>query len=416
MTREHYIPFNKEFLLEQQLTVFAKDSKKTDDFRKLFDIIEHYFHYEAFNLNRNLKQNYALFDPDLSLKERENFIGKSDFNVFKKTLLTVLEQGNYRRIDQETLDKAFEDSDLIGLKLSIDFNAYKDYELYVRGHHKAKEKMRKYFFWKKEIEIEYYDRVLIYLHYSEADYIKEKKVKLGKMPIEPGSVALKIFKRVPKNDLETIFPNAIPRMSTKDKLLFWVPGIGGGISLLSTTVIPALIGMYAAYQSGEAIDLLNSKASLNQGLIALGILSLYLFRQYSNFVNKRIKYSKILSDSLYFKNLGNNSGAFYSLLNSSEEEVLKETILAYTFLYKTEYPITAEELDNQIESWFTTTLNANLDFDVQDALLKLKTMGLAVESNGKWSVIPLDEALVTVDSLWDNVFDYNQKIEVSEYI
>ncbi|WP_202703437.1 TMEM143 family protein [Flavobacterium sp. UGB4466] len=416
MTREHYIPFNKEFLLEQQLTVFAKDSKKTDDFRKLFDIIEHYFHYEAFNLNRNLKQNYALFDPDLSLKERENFIGKSDFNVFKKTLLTVLEQGNYRRIDQETLDKAFEDSDLIGLKLSIDFNAFKDYELYVRGHHKAKEKIRKYFFWKKEIEIEYYDRVLIYLHYSEADYIKEKKVKLGKMPIEPGSVALKIFKRVPKNDLETIFPNAIPRMSTKDKLLFWVPGIGGGISLLSTTVIPALIGMYAAYQSGEAIDLLNSKASLNQGLIALGILSLYLFRQYSNFVNKRIKYSKILSDSLYFKNLGNNSGAFYSLLNSSEEEVLKETILAYTFLYKTEYPITAEELDNQIESWFTTTLNANLDFDVQDALLKLKTMKLAVESNGKWSVIPLDEALVTVDSLWDNVFDYNQKIEVSEYI
>ncbi|GIQ57556.1 hypothetical protein Flavo103_06920 [Flavobacterium collinsii] len=409
MTREHYIPFNKEFLLEQQLSTFADDSKKVDNFKKLFDIIEHYFHYEAFNLNRNLKQNYAQFDPDLSPKERKSFRGKSDFTIFKKTLLTVLEQGNYRRIDQETLDKAFEDSDLIGLKLSIDFNAFKDYELYVRGHHKAKEKIKKYFFWKKEIEIEYYDRVLIYLHYSEEDYIKEKKVKLGKMPIEPGSVALKIFKRVPKNDLETIFPNAIPRMSTTDKLFFWVPGIGGGISLLSTTVIPALIGMYAAYQSGETIDLLNSKASLNQGLIALGILSLYLFRQYSNFVNKKIKYSKILSDSLYFKNLGNNSGAFYSLLNSSEEEVLKETILAYTFLFKAEFPITANELDTQIESWFTTKLNTDLDFDVQDALLKLKDMGLGIESNGKWSVLSLDQSLSTIDALWDNVFDYNQK-------
>ncbi|CAA9201611.1 TMEM143 family protein [Flavobacterium collinsii] len=409
MTREHYIPFNKEFLLEQQLSTFADDSKKVDDFKKLFDIIEHYFHYESFNLNRNLKQNYAQFDPDLSPKERKSFRGKSDFTIFKKTLLTVLEQGNYHRIDQETLDKAFEDSDLIGLKLSIDFNAFKDYELYVRGHHKAKEKIKKYFFWKKEIEIEYYDRVLIYLHYSEEDYIKEKKVKLGKMPIEPGSVALKIFKRVPKNDLETIFPNAIPRMSTTDKLFFWVPGIGGGISLLSTTVIPALIGMYAAYQSGETIDLLNSKASLNQGLIALGILSLYLFRQYSNFVNKKIKYSKILSDSLYFKNLGNNSGAFYSLLNSSEEEVLKETILAYTFLFKAEFPITANELDTQIESWFTTKLNTDLDFDVQDALLKLKDMGLGIESNGKWSVLSLDQSLSTIDALWDNVFDYNQK-------
>ena len=409
MTREHYIPFNKEFLLEQQITTFVKDKKNVDDFKKLFDIIEHYYHYEAFNLNRNLKQNYALFDPDLSLKERKNFIGKSDFSVFKKTLLTVLNQGNYTRVDQETLDKAFKDSDLIGLKLSIDFNAFQDFELYVRGHHKSKEKVKKYFFWKKEIEIEYYDRVLIYLHYNDTYFLKEKKVKSGKMPIEPGSVVLKIFKRVPKNDIETIFPNAIPRMSTTDKLLLWIPGIFGGVSLLSAKVIPALIMMYDAYQTGETIDLLNSKTSLNQGLIALGILSAYCFRQYNNFVNKKIKYSKILSDSLYFKNLGNNSGAFYSLLNSSEEEVLKETILAYTFLYKSDKPLTADELDSQIESWFETKLNTELDFNVKDALLKLKNIGLGIENNGKWQVITLKDALIKIDELWDNVFDYNQK-------
>jgi len=409
MTREHYIPFNKEFLLEQQINTFAEDQEKVNDFKKLFDIIEHYFHYEAFNLNRNLKQNYALFDPDLSLKERKGFIGKSDFSVFKETLLTVLEQGNYIRIDQETLHKAFQDSDLIGLKLSIDFNAFQDYELYVRGHHKSKEKVKKYFFWKKEIEIEYYDRVMIYLHYNDTHFLKQNKVKLGKMPIEPGSVVLKIFKRVPKNDIETIFPNAIPRMSTTDKLLLWVPGIFGGISLLSAKVIPALINMYDAYESGETIDLLDSKTSLNQGLIALGILSLYLFRQYNNFVNKKIKYSKILSDSLYFKNLGNNSGAFYSLLNSSEEEVLKETILAYTFLYKSNKPLTAEELDSQIESWFETNLKTDLDFNVKNALAKLKNIGLGIEINEKWQVLPLDQALIKIDELWDSVFEYNQQ-------
>ncbi|MEA9414867.1 TMEM143 family protein [Flavobacterium sp. PL02] len=404
MNREHYIPFNKEFLLEQQIATFSEDQKKVDDFIKLFDIIEHYYHYEAFNLNRNLKQNYALFDPDLSPKERESFIGKSDFSVFKETLVTVLEHGNYSRIEKETLDKAFKDSDLIGLNLAIDFNAFKDYELYVRGNHKAKEKVTKFIFWKKQIEIEYYDRVMIYLNYNDADYLREKKVKLGKMPIEPGSVVLKIFKRVPKNDLETIFPNAIPQMSTTDKLLLWVPGIFGGVSLLSTTVIPALIRMYAAYKSGETLDLLNSKASLNQGLIALGILSAYLFRQYSNFVNKKIKYSKMLSDSLYFKNLGNNSGAFYSLLNSSEEEVLKETILAYAFLERSKNPLTADELDYQIESWFMTKLNTDLDFDVNDALLKLKNIGLGIETNGKWEVILLDKALIKVDELWNSVF------------
>lgn len=409
MTREHYIPFNKEFLLEQQITAFAKDSNKIDDFKKLFDIIEHYYHYESFNLNRNLKQNYSLFDPDLSEKEREGFIGKSDFSVFKNTLLTVLERGNYHRIDKETLEVAFKESDLIGLDLSIDFNAFKDYELYVRGHHKAKEKITKYIFWKKEVEIEYYDRVMIFLNYNEADYLSEKKVKLGKMPIDPGSIALKIFKRVPKNDLETIFPNAIPKMSLKDKLLLWVPGIFGGLSLLSAKVIPALINMYGAYETREAIDLLNSKTSLNQGLIALGILSAYCFRQYNNFVNKKIRYSKMLSDSLYFKNLGNNSGAFYSLLNSSEEEALKETILAYSFLSRSQYPLTAEELDLQIEAWFASALKTELDFDVNDALFKLKNIGIGIETSGKWSVIPLNEALIKIDELWDGVFDYNER-------
>lgn len=407
MKREQYIPFDKEFLLEQQLAEYTVDKKETEDFKKLFDILEHYFHYESFHLTRKLKQNYALFDPDLRPQERAGFIGKSDLAIFKETLLETLNRSKYNLVEQETLDEALKSSDLIGLNLAIDFDAFKDYRLYVRGQHKAKENIPRLFFWKKEIEIEYYDRVLIYLNYKKEDYFKEKKVRLDKMPIDPGCIILKIFKRVPKNDLETIFPNAIPKMSTTDKLLFWIPAIGGGISLLSTQVIPALVGMYGAYKSGEALDLLNSKTSLNHGLIALAVLGAYLFRQYSSFVNKKIRYSKMLSDSLYFKNVGNNSGAFYSLLNSSEEEEFKETILAYAFLNRSKTALTAEELDNQIESWFKTKLHTDLDFDVEDALLKLKNIGLGLETNGKWEVIPTHQALVRIDELWDGVFEYN---------
>jgi hypothetical protein len=409
MKKEQYIPFDKGFLLDQQIGEYNSDKKEREDLKRLFEILEHYIHYEAFDLIRKLKQNYALFDPDLNQKERSGFAGKSNFTIFKETLLQVLDRGNYSPVDQDTLQKAFKNSDLIGLKLKIDFNDFKDYGLYVRGHNKTKEKVPKFIFWKKEIEFEYYDRVMIYLNYNDADYFNKKKVKLSKLPFDPGCIVLKIFKRVPKNDLETIFPNAVPKMSTTDKLLFWVPGIGGGISLLSTKVIPALVLMYAAYKSGESLDLLNSKTALNQGLIALGVLGGYLFRQYSSFVNKKIKFSKMLSDSLYFKNLGNNSGAFYSLLNSSEEEVLKETILAYSFLNRSRTPLTTEELDNQIESWFKTKLDADLDFDVEDALLKLKNIGLGIEKNGKWEVIPLDKALIRIDEVWDSIFDYNRK-------
>ncbi len=408
MKREHYIPFDKEYILKKQLTTFSEDPKKIEVFKKLFDIIEHYFHYEAFNHIRDLKQNYAAFNPDLSIKERQDFIGKSDSLIFKKTLQDVFNRANYKRVDKETLDNALKDSDLIGLNLDIDFKFFKEFELYVQGSHTAKEIVRNYFFWKKEIHVEYYDRVVVYLNYKDANYFKDNKVNVDKLLIDPGSIVLKVFKRVPKNDLETVFPNAIPRMSTTDKLLFWIPGIVGTFSLLSTKVIPALLKMDAAYQSGEALDLLNSKTSLTQGLIALGILAAYLFRQYNNFVNKKIKYSKMLSDSLYFKNLGNNSGAFYSLLNSSEEEVFKETLLAYSFLNRSQNPLTAEELDNQIESWFLNELKTDLDFDVKEALSKLKNTGLGFETNGKWNVLPLDKALIRIDEIWDGIFDYNQ--------
>ena len=37
MKREHYIPFDKQFLLELQLEAFAQESTKVEDFKKLFD-------------------------------------------------------------------------------------------------------------------------------------------------------------------------------------------------------------------------------------------------------------------------------------------------------------------------------------------------------------------------------------------
>jgi hypothetical protein len=49
-----------------------------------------------------------------------------------------------------------------------------------------------------------------------------------------------------------------------------------------------------------------------------------------------------------------------------------------------------------------------LDFDVEDALYKLKKIGLGSDVTGKWAVLPLDKALERVDELWDGIFDYHQ--------
>jgi hypothetical protein len=408
MKQEQYIPFDKDFLLEQQIAENIFDEKDAADFKKLFEILEHYFHYDGFNLTQQLKRNFAAFDPDKTKEERLKFVEKSDLDIFKNSLNQVLERGNYNRIEQHTIEAALDNSDLVGLQLNINFDDFKEYAVYVRGSHKTTEKIPRFIFWKQEVEIEHYDRAIIYIEYNDERYFEKKNVNIKNLAFAPGSIILKVFKRVPKNDLETIFPNAVPKMSLKDKLLLWVPALVGGISLLSTKVIPPLIIMYEAYKSGDILDLSKSKTSLTQGLIALGILGAYLFRQYNDYLNKKIKFSKLLSDSLYFKNLGNNSGIFPLLIDVSEEEELKETILAYTFLNKSSEPLTAEELDVRIEQWFKEKFQITIDFDVEDALRKLKTIGLGAETNGKWSALPLEKALVRMDELWDSIFEYNK--------
>ena len=407
MKKENYIPFSKEILLEKQLEQSYTNETDANNFKRLFHILEHYFHYEGFGLNQQLKLNYAHFDPDRLPEERVLYANKSNLNTFHAIFKKVLERGNFEKIDEEVLQNAINASDLVGLNLHIDFEDYDGYYLYARGLTKTKEQVKRFFFWKKEVEIEYYDRVVIYLHYKDTTYFETKKIDPEKLHFDPNSIVLKIFKRVPKNDLETIFPNAEPKMSLKDKLLLWIPAIGGGVPILSTKVIPALMKLGAAYKGGNLLHLQGLKTTLMQSGIALVVLGLYLFRQFKGYQNKKNNFQKMLTDSLYFKNLGNNGGVFHSLIDASEEEEMKETILAYSFLLQNKQPTSADELDQQIESWFKKEFNCELDFDVHDALSKLQHIGLAQVHNGQWIVLPMEKALQRVDEIWDGIFEYN---------
>jgi hypothetical protein len=197
-------------------------------------------------------------------------------------------------------------------------------------------------------------------------------------------------------------------MPLKDKLLLWIPGIGGGVPIITTKVVPALLNIAKAYKSGNILQLEAFKSSLMQGGAALGVLGVYLFRQYKEYKTKINDFHRMLTDSLYFKNLGNNSGVFHSLIDSSEEEEIKESILAYSFLLQNSEPLKAEILDQKIENWFLSEFKVDLDFEVDDALSKLKKIGLASEENGFWKVLPLDDALKCVDNLWDSIFNFNE--------
>ena len=137
------------------------------------------------------------------------------------------------------------------------------------------------------------------------------------------------------------------------------------------------------------------------GVVALGG---YLWKQFNNFKNRKLRFMQALTQNLYFKNLDNNAGVFHRLANDAEEEESKEAILAYYFLLVSEKPLGRSALDRAIESWFETRWDCRIDFEIDDALHKLMALGLVSENQGLLQAVAVDEGIRLLDRRWDDYF------------
>jgi hypothetical protein len=142
-------------------------------------------------------------------------------------------------------------------------------------------------------------------------------------------------------------------------------------------------------------------------LAGLGGLGSYLWKQFSNFKNRKLLFMQSLTQNLYFKSLDNNAGVFYRLIDDAEEEECKEAMLAYYFLLTQGAVVDAQALDEKIEAWFQNRWDCDVDFEVDDALGKLAKLGLADAVTNNLSACALDEACQLLDKRWDEYFAFN---------
>ncbi len=90
--------------------------------------------------------------------------------------------------------------------------------------------------------------------------------------------------------------------------------------------------------------------------------------------------------------MDNNAGVIYRLLDDAEESECKESLLAYYFLLAAQQPLSAQELDQRIEVWFSQRWQYQLDFDIDDALQKLAMLNLAYLDGGYWRICKIQDA------------------------
>lgn len=403
----NFIPFRKHDIVEMCLKDNLLSDQETE-FRHLSSMLSSIYHFEYHNIIESLKDSYALIDPDSDTrKPLATELDKCD--NFSVLLNTLLEKANYERITEDELNQALNESSLFKIRLHVDFDDFEEVLLFCRGESIREEKVPQWLgLSSKTITFINYDRVVVYIRLSK-DYQESK----NSLPFsKPGATLLKLFQNVPKADLEMLFPNTQVRMRTIDKLLIGIPALISGSIVLTTKLGAALIllGSLLGFWFGlsqQPVEL--NKTTILVLLAGMTTLGGYLWKQFSNFKNRKLRFMQSLTQNLYFKNLDNNAGVFHRLANDAEEEEGKEALLAYYFLLTSKPLLSKSELDRQIETWLLEKWHCAIDFEIDDAVTKLLNIGLIKKTDDTLVAISIAEAIRVLDQRWDNYFTHDNK-------
>ena len=150
----------------------------------------------------------------------------------------------------------------------------------------------------------------------------------------------------------------------------------------------------------------------------------FAFKQYTSYKNKQVKFQKNVTETLFYRNIANNSGVFKYLIDVAEEEECKEIILAYYHLLISPTHLTPSQLDDRIETWMSEKFGTVINYDIDNPIRNLAEIEAKIkhgegttyavkqvallkrDRDDRCRVLPLSEAKQVMDSLWDNLFNY----------
>lgn len=400
--RNYFIPFTREQITKMLLDKGKLDKDQFEKFEQFCLLLNSIFHFEFHRDLEELKSTYRTFNPDIEItaKEIDNPNISRTEDKFSDTLAKTLNEGNFEKVSNEDLHAAMEEEGIFPVSCVVDFDAFEYYEIYYQGTRTSKDEIKTWIpFKSKEIEFKLYDRIIFFYKVKNQEFF-ESNPKTNKPGI-PGKIYIKFFRNIPESDLEMIFPNPKPEMKFIHKMQIFLPLLAGFGVLIQKTIIGPKF-----YNTGTN----PLEEGLGYGLIALLIvLGGYVLRTFLGYKNVVQSFLGEIAQSLYFKDKGNNQGVFSMLIDSAEEQECKEALMAYYFLLTTKKKMNQDHLDDNIEEWLDQDYDTKIDFEIDDALIKLDKLGLmSQDKDGLLTVVSIDKALEKLDYIWDNYFKYNK--------
>jgi len=412
--REKFLPVTRHALLDR-LTAPALWPKGDHAHARRFMRYLDYWRRHGYSVKLlDLEQLYEPFSPDTDLLQTRRFSPEERVAMQKRLtarMAELLEQGNFTCVDPKDFHIILTKDSHYGLDLQVDTDAFEELLIFYRGAATVTERRRDikkaYIGW-KEVKVPVFQRLFILfklkpfetcvqeamdkqkLDRKKAESIVRKQRSMLPDTVSSDYVYIKLFKNMPRSDVEMAFPNTNVRFRMFDKIKLGVTaGSGFGVGVVGT------IGKLA---------LLSNPYTL---MMTLGGLGGIVVRQASAFIAQRNRYMVVLARNLYFHSMADNRGVMTLLADRASDEDIKEEMLLYAALANER--LNARDLqtiDRGIEGYLSQTFGINVDFDVSDALARLKQEGIVTElADGTLQTLPPTEAALHIDKLWDACLD-----------
>ena len=415
MAQPAFIPVSRSDIVEALL---SPDRWSTSDERilasdVLMKIGSLRQHKSGVLLNQ-LSDLYDPFNPDdetVNLTEAPEMERLEKRRLFNAKLKDLINSANYHELHEHELEEILDKATPDGVHVEVDFKEYDVMLIFYRGAYdvqRTKRDYRRLFLKKTQYSIPTFMRLFLAIKFKPEeirvqelmkDYgLDEEKARkrLRKMrrmlppACSTDHIYLKIFKTIPRYDVEMLFPNIKVKMKYRDKLQL------GGSALVGTT----------AWAVGTAAKLAVAVAlspMLLIGALVTGVGGI-MYAQVRNIFITRDRYRMQLAQSLYFQNLANNQGALALIVDDAEEEDVKEEALLYTHLLRT--PTHVTQLDNLrgvINEFLNEKFGIDISFDIRDALDRLRAQGLVQDTPaGGLHPMPLRDASPYLYERWCN--------------
>lgn len=383
---EHFIPLRKADLIEMLSQRQSLSKENEEQFRRLCRLVETILHGTFHDRLAQLKEAYASFDPDADAAPRTPLSDselEARANAVFAQFLSLLERANFRQLPRDEIEAAMRSASQWGFKLSIDFSIFEKLEVFARGDVIGKQKVRPWLKpWRTvEIDVPTYQRLAVIFRLHPGARLDESDA-----PVRP--IVLKLFKNIPKADVEILLPGSRVKMSLWDQGRIWLPTVSGvGLAAYKLVAGGALMLTFASLWSMAAI--------YSVAVAAVG----YGAKTFFSYNTTKDRHQLRLTRNLYFQNLDNNAGVLFRLLDEAEEQEFRETILAWWVLWRHgKGGWTPRQIDRAVERFLRRALDLGVDFEIHDALDKLRRLRMVEASGGgKWLAVDLEAAVAELE-------------------